>query len=371
MLAFGWLRSSQAAVASDADQLIREGVDLRRGGDDAAALQRFQRAFQMEPSPRATAQMGLAEQALGRWVSAHEHLRAALDAATDTWVVKSQGTLREALNHVGDHVGQIEILGGSVGAEVRINGSPRGRLPLSRAILAPSGTVTIDLSAPGFVAVQRTTAVHARETIRETFDVLVPATVGGNLAAPDGVQAIPGWPGLGEKPATDAIASQSAGAPAGSIPASVPRGTAAAAEKDPQGEAVRGDREGSLRPQAKWLAWGLGTASLAVGTVGWIRQDQAGNDFAGGCGVDQGRVVTSPGSIRTVADCQDLKSKVDSNYHLELIGLIGASVLAVAGLALWLTEPGPAGGGAEAGALSCVPEVTATRAPRLGCRLIF
>ena len=374
LLVFGWLRSSQAAVASDPDQLIREGVDLRRRGDDAGALKLFERAFQMEPSPRATAQMGLAEQALGQWVRAHEHLRAALDAATDTWVVKSQATLREALNHVGDHVGQIEILGGSVGAEVRINGSPRGRLPLPRAILAPSGTATIDLSAPGFVAAQRTIVVRARETIRETFDVLVPAAVGGNLAPPGGAQAMPGWPGPGGQPATDPMASPSSGVPAASISASAPRGTAAAAERDSQGESVGGDRAGSsLRTQAKWVAWGLGAAGLAVGTVGWIRQDQAGNDFSGGCGLEQGRVVTSPGSSRTVADCQDLRSKVDSNYHLELIGLIGAGVLVAAGLALWLTERGPAGQEAEAAALSlsCAPEVTATRSPRLGCRLIF
>jgi PEGA domain len=373
LLVFGWLRSSQAAVASDPDQLIREGVDLRRRGDDAAALKLFQRAFQMAPSPRATAQMGLAEQALGQWVSAHEHLRAALDAATDTWVVKSQAILREALNHVGDHVGQIEILGGSVGAEVRINGSPRGKLPLPRAIMAPSGTATIDLSVPGFVAAQRTIVVRARTTIRETFDVLVPAAVGRDLAPPGGVQAIPGWLGPGGQPATDPMASPSTGARAGSIPASEPRDTAAAAERGSQGESAAGvDRPGSsLRTQAKWVAWGLGAAGLAVGTIGWIRQDQAGNDFSGGCGLEQGRVVTSPGSSRTVADCQDLKSKVDSNYHLELIGLIGAGVLVATGLALWLTEPGAAGQEVEASALSCAPEVTATRSPRLGCRLIF
>ena len=112
--------ASRAAAATDADKLIREGVDLRRGGDDVGALQKFQRAFEVAPSPRATAQMGLAEQALGRWVTAYEHLHRALDATNDAWIKKSRPALEEALNHVNDHVGQVEILGGSPGAEVRI-----------------------------------------------------------------------------------------------------------------------------------------------------------------------------------------------------------------------------------------------------------
>jgi len=55
-----------AAQGTDpADAAIRRGVDLRRQGQDDQALQEFKKAYELSPSPRALAQIGLAEQALG------------------------------------------------------------------------------------------------------------------------------------------------------------------------------------------------------------------------------------------------------------------------------------------------------------------
>jgi Flp pilus assembly protein TadD len=54
---------SAAAIAGpkdDADQAIARGIAFRRQGDDAAALKEFQRAQEVSPTPRATAQVGLA-----------------------------------------------------------------------------------------------------------------------------------------------------------------------------------------------------------------------------------------------------------------------------------------------------------------------
>jgi tetratricopeptide (TPR) repeat protein len=165
--------AAAAARGADADKLIQEGVELRRSGDDVTALERFQQALELTPSPRALAQVGLAEQALGRWTQAYEHLHKALDAKGDLWTNKHRAALVEALDHVSDHVGKVEILGGSPGAEVRFDGSPRGTLPVVEPILVPTGKVTIDIVSPGFVSVQRITVVHARESVRESFDRLV------------------------------------------------------------------------------------------------------------------------------------------------------------------------------------------------------
>src|SRR5688572_21173040 len=102
-----------AAASASADELIKEGVALRRQGNDLGALQRFEQAFQIESSPRALAQIGLAEQALGRWVAAHEHLTQALDSKADAWIVKNRRAITDALAVVGEHVGRLEILGAS------------------------------------------------------------------------------------------------------------------------------------------------------------------------------------------------------------------------------------------------------------------
>src|SRR5215510_2729336 len=71
----GALAAARRAVSLDAsgrdertESLLAEGNALRRAGDDRAALTRFEEAWKRRPSARALAQMGLAEQALGRWL---------------------------------------------------------------------------------------------------------------------------------------------------------------------------------------------------------------------------------------------------------------------------------------------------------------
>ncbi|HEX4352161.1 MAG TPA: tetratricopeptide repeat protein, partial [Polyangiales bacterium] len=61
-----------------ADALISQGVALRKQGKNAEALVDFQRAYQISPSPRAQAQIALAEQALGDWIAAEDGLVSAL-----------------------------------------------------------------------------------------------------------------------------------------------------------------------------------------------------------------------------------------------------------------------------------------------------
>lgn len=359
--------SSALAAGTDADELIRQGVDLRRNGNDAAALQRFQQAFEIGKSPRAMAQIGLAEQALGRWVMAYEHLHQALESASDPWIKKSRKPIEAALSHVNDHVGQVEILGGSPDAAVRIDGVARGKLPLAHPVAVPTGTVSIDLVAPGFVPVQRTTIVHARETVRESFDALVPLAARDKsyeATAPPKVEAAPSMGG----PAPDAATVP---APTASPPPVV---APAREEGNAQDQAGRGadssSTSSSFRGKAKWVAWGVGAASLGVGLFGMVRQNQAGNDFSTGCGVDPNQnVVVLTGSSKTLSGCQDLKSQVDSNYRVEVIGFVGAGVLAATGLVLWLTEP--ASTQAHTSALSCSPGLTAARGPWLGCGLTF
>ena len=357
----------RVASASDAEELIRQGVSLRRTGDDAGALRRFEQAYQLDHGSRALAQMGLAEQALGRWSAAHDHLQQALDDGRDPWIKKSAATLRQALDVVSDHVGYLEVLGGSADAEVRIDGVPRGRLPLSHALTVSAGTLTVELVAPKFNPVQRTTVVRPRQTVRESFDPLVATFVGGGATRSTSTAADGGGPEV-----TSARARPVATAPA--EPAARP----VAVDASPGGGGIEkkkatdsGDTTapGAFRPALKWIAWGAGAAALGLGIVGMVRQNQAGNDFDAGCGVGPGQtVVPLAGSTRTAGDCRGLKDRVDSNYRLELIGYVTAGALAAAGLVLWLTEP--SAGGHESPAPACSPAATVGGA-QLGCALRF
>src|SRR4051794_34146109 len=63
----------RAAVAAPAtagapdEDLNSKGVALRLAGNNKAALEPFQKAYDLTHSPRATAQLGLVYQSLGRW----------------------------------------------------------------------------------------------------------------------------------------------------------------------------------------------------------------------------------------------------------------------------------------------------------------
>src|SRR6185312_3741828 len=70
-LALGW---AAPARADDPDALIDQGLELREHGKDADALALFERAYSASPTPRAKAQIALAEQALGRWAAAEKDL---------------------------------------------------------------------------------------------------------------------------------------------------------------------------------------------------------------------------------------------------------------------------------------------------------
>ena len=167
------------AHADDSDNLIRQGVECRRKRDDACGLRFFQQAYDKGHTPRALAQMGLAEQALGKWVAASEHLREALAVHGDPWIEKNRAVLTDSAGHVADHVGFVEIFGGSPGAEVRVDGAARGTLPLARSLATTTGTVAIDLAMAGRLPIRRTTTVRAGETTREAFDELAVDSSGG------------------------------------------------------------------------------------------------------------------------------------------------------------------------------------------------
>src|SRR5260370_22221284 len=105
------MEGTSPAHADDADDLIHKGIELRKQGKDQDALEAFRRANALSPTLRAQAQLGFAEQALGRWVDAYEHIEAALRGAGDPWIAKNRPVLEASLLTIRKHVGELEILG--------------------------------------------------------------------------------------------------------------------------------------------------------------------------------------------------------------------------------------------------------------------
>ena len=163
--------TSALAASGDEDSLIRQGVESRRKQNDLEALEFFRTAYALKHSPRAAAQMGLAELALGRWVAAAEHLEEAIARSTDPWVAKHLAMLKESYDRVRQRVGELEVLGGPPRASIAIEGVVVGTLPLSKPLRVRSGDCRFVVAAPGYESATRTVDVSPGQLTRETVNL--------------------------------------------------------------------------------------------------------------------------------------------------------------------------------------------------------
>jgi hypothetical protein len=336
--------------AADYESLMREGISLRRSGDDLAALSRFQQAFGLNQTPRAQAQIGLAEQALGRWTSADKHLQEALESDSDPWIRKNRGSLVEARAVVVTHLGQMEISGVPVGAEVRIDGDLVGRLPLSRPITVTAGGVAVEVRAPGYVPIVRATTVTARTLTRETF-TLQPLSPAAEPSPTSRLRA-------------SASSKAGAAAPADSDVAPVASSNESSAASDSSaGEAPAEEGEGrGTRSHLAITAGALGVASLAFGIfehLSWQKKvDSFGSNKA--CG------TTFPGYGQ--AGCKQLYDDGQQARLLAFVGYGVAGALAATAIVLYVTDSGKAGSSGEQAKVACAP---ALLTPGVSCALRF
>jgi hypothetical protein len=172
---------ARADDMADADALIEQGVALREQGHDREALAVFEHARTLHPSPRADAQVALAQQALGHWVNAEAGLVHALAAPNDDWIERNRAPLEQALATVRGQLGWITVDSEPPGAEIRIDGRPVPAGDGSESLRVPAGIVVVEAVAPGYEAAVRYVTVHAGERARQSM-TLVPRAVPSALA---------------------------------------------------------------------------------------------------------------------------------------------------------------------------------------------
>ncbi|MBX3229937.1 MAG: hypothetical protein KIT84_26115 [Labilithrix sp.] len=172
---------SGVARADDAEALIARGLELREKGRDEEALGLFRQAQLKSPSPRARAQVALAEQALGLWVLAETDLVAALAAESDPWIVKNKGALEGALVVIRKHVGSLEVRGAER-ADVYIDGTKIGSGAGPYRVEA--GRRVLEVRAPGKQPTSRAVELPPGGTARETVTLVAAPVVRADAAAP-------------------------------------------------------------------------------------------------------------------------------------------------------------------------------------------
>jgi len=146
------------------DQLIAAAIAQRRAGHDDAALPLLQRAYARAHTPRAAAQLGFVEQALGLWAGAEVHLFEALTARRDPWIRQNVPLIEESLEAAHQHVGLIRVDVDVAGADVLIDGASIGKSPLGAGVRVTTGPRRVEVRAGGFRTYVETPVVTAGKT---------------------------------------------------------------------------------------------------------------------------------------------------------------------------------------------------------------
>jgi hypothetical protein len=332
------------AAAPNAEALVNQAVELRRNGDDEGALKLLLQAYELGKAPRTAGQLGLCEQALGRWADAETYLPEALKAESDPWVKKNRRTLEDALAIVKSHIARVEIQGEPEGAEVWVNGALAGKLPLPAPVRVAAGEVEVELRSPGFVREDKTMRLEAgqyqrivlRANKETTSVVLAPAPA----PAPTATVAV-------------------------NVPESGAAGQVTTTAPAPE-EAT--DGPSPARASLKWVAWGLGAAGLGLGIYGTTQNASLVSAFDQQCALKNGQAVDKVMGLPSTA-CASKKSDYESKATLGVGGFIAGGALVATGLILWLTEP--AGHAPAPTALSCAPATTERGGLALGCAMRF
>lgn len=296
--------SSASAQTADTESLMREGVALRRAHRDAEALVVFQRAYDVSHSGRGLAQVGLAEQALGRWVEAEAHVRAARAITTDPWISRNDAALEAALAVIGQHLGGLWIDGTVSGAELYVEGQWVATLPMAEATRVIAGSVSVEVRAPGYESVTRRVTVPAGGEAREVVRL--------HRAAAD--------------PAPSRVASATT---------TTPRATGTTA------------RPGGTARALAWVSLGGAVAGVAAGVVALVVREGAVAQYNEDPACPGQRSNDQPG------DCGTRISTANDLYLVEPIAFVAGAVLAVTSVVLFATAPVGERGREQAGRFAC------------------
>lgn len=300
------LAQQPECASADADETRAQ--TLREDGRDLDAVRLLEVVVACERTPRRVARLGLAEAAAGLWVPSEAHLAEAL-ATSDPWVRRVRRELSVQLERVRARVGNLEVIVNAPGAELRIGGAAAATLPMREPLRVPSGALTYEVVAPGFVRELRRVEVVAG-TDRLTRENL---SLTPEPSAPSRVEPPP--------------APAPRPSPVHPAEVSLPQRAAT-----PVGPTTPPPRATWMRPAAIALST-VGGALLIGGVVALV----VGSDAASIYNDDASCFVAGRGSRD--AQCGAQRATAESMESLTYAGLIGSAVMLGAAAGLFVAAP--------------------------------
>ncbi len=161
--AFGASSLAFAQSDEDPEALVRRGIELARRGDSQGAYELLRNAVTAHRTGRGLAELGYAEQAIGRSIDAETHLTEAMTYTDERWVRHHRRDIEDALSTVRASIGSVAVTVSVEGAEVRVNEVIAGRAPLREPLRVPVGRCVVAATAAGYREATTTVTVTAGE----------------------------------------------------------------------------------------------------------------------------------------------------------------------------------------------------------------
>ena len=168
-----------------AQVVLKEGAHLYQQGAYADALEKFEQAYSVFPSPKLFFDIGQANRELGRpaeAVAAFERFLAeAVDASPELI-----SDARRSVNELAPKIGKLIIDCDATGAEITVDGKVVGRAPLANSIPVSPGSHQVTATHPTIAPVVQTVEVAAGtlQTLALQPRTLTPSPVSSQMAAP-------------------------------------------------------------------------------------------------------------------------------------------------------------------------------------------
>jgi len=316
--ALACLAARPARAQEQPEALIRQGVELRRHNQDALAQGYFKRAYAIAHTPRAAAQLGLVEQALGSFIDAEQHLTEALENP-DPWVDQNRSTLEQSRALVRTRLFRVQTRGLPADTTVTIGHHAPVAVASDGVVWLPPGSTALTFAAPERRPVTTNVGGVAGATV--VLEVELAGLAGPAAASSPRETAVPRAPGAAPAASSPPALAPPAPAPAASAPPTV-------VFAHPEPDTGHGRRVAGVAVGGAGLA--LASAGIITYLVGASKQSAIEHDAAFGRPYN-----TANGDYQTLGDVG--------------IGLAVAGAVAIAGgatLYLLNREPQAEAGGA-------------------------
>lgn len=160
-----------ACRSAEVDRELDHILDVRSRNRELAALH-ARALFERCPTPRVRAQVGFDELEARHYRAAYPLLRGALENGSDPWVRAQRERLERAANEIETHLPRLSPQTNVPGAELRVDGTLVGRLPLRTPRVLITGSAVLELSAPGYRPLRRTVSLADGDVFREMLTLV-------------------------------------------------------------------------------------------------------------------------------------------------------------------------------------------------------